>query len=132
LNVHGINDVRQREIHAAEPLVFDPSSFEAEITIEKLKGINHHELIQAGGKTLCSNIHRFISSVWTEEEFSSTVEGVYFYTYLYSKKRCDKIDLRHIIFTNFIHSFIHHFSRKVNIKSAIYTTTTIAFGVITG
>jgi hypothetical protein len=44
LNVHGINDVRQREIHAAEPLVSEPSSVEVEIAIEKLKGINHQEL----------------------------------------------------------------------------------------
>jgi hypothetical protein len=46
LNVHGINDVRQKEIHAAEPLVSKPSPFEAEIAIEKLKGINHHELMK--------------------------------------------------------------------------------------
>jgi hypothetical protein len=26
LNVHGVNDVRQTEIHAAEPLVPEPSS----------------------------------------------------------------------------------------------------------
>jgi hypothetical protein len=35
LNVHGINDVRQTD---AEPLVPEPSSFEVEIVIEKLKG----------------------------------------------------------------------------------------------
>jgi hypothetical protein len=28
LNVHGINDVRQTEMHTAEPLVPQPSSFE--------------------------------------------------------------------------------------------------------
>jgi hypothetical protein len=27
LNVHGVNDVRQTEIHTAEPLVPEPSSF---------------------------------------------------------------------------------------------------------
>jgi hypothetical protein len=46
LNLHGINDVRQREIHAAEPLVSEPSPFEAEIVIEKLKGINQRELMK--------------------------------------------------------------------------------------
>jgi hypothetical protein len=36
LNVHGINDVRQTEMHSAEPLVPEPSCFEAEDAIEKL------------------------------------------------------------------------------------------------
>jgi hypothetical protein len=37
LNVHEVNSVRQTEIHKAEPLVPGPSSFEAEIAIEKFK-----------------------------------------------------------------------------------------------
>jgi hypothetical protein len=37
LNVHGVNDVWQTEIHTAEPLVPEPSSSEVEIAIEKLK-----------------------------------------------------------------------------------------------
>jgi hypothetical protein len=40
LNVHGIKDVRQREMHTNEPLAPEPSSFYVEITIEKLKNIN--------------------------------------------------------------------------------------------
>jgi hypothetical protein len=36
LNVHRANDVRQREIHRAQPLVPDPSPCEAEIAIAKL------------------------------------------------------------------------------------------------
>jgi hypothetical protein len=54
--VHGGNDVRQTEIHTAEPLVPEPSSSEVEIAIGKLKrykspGIDQipAELIQAGG-----------------------------------------------------------------------------------
>jgi hypothetical protein len=38
LNVHGVNDVRQVEIHTAEPLVPEPSAFEVELAIAKLKG----------------------------------------------------------------------------------------------
>jgi len=34
LNVHGVNDVRQTEIHTAEPLVPEPSAFELEMSIE--------------------------------------------------------------------------------------------------
>ena len=37
LNVHGVNDVRQTEIHIAKHLVPEPSAFEIELAIEKLK-----------------------------------------------------------------------------------------------
>jgi hypothetical protein len=37
LNVHRASDVRQREIHTAEPLVPDPSPFEIENAIANLK-----------------------------------------------------------------------------------------------
>jgi hypothetical protein len=35
MNVHGVNEVRQTEIHTAEPLVPEPSDSEVEMTIEK-------------------------------------------------------------------------------------------------
>jgi len=37
VNVHGVDDVRQTEIQTAEPLVSEPSTFEVEMAIEKLK-----------------------------------------------------------------------------------------------
>ena len=37
LNVHEVNDVRQIEIHTAEPLVPEPRAFEVVMVIEKLK-----------------------------------------------------------------------------------------------
>jgi UDP:flavonoid glycosyltransferase YjiC (YdhE family) len=37
LNVHGVNDVRQAEIHTAEPLVPEPSAFEFELAIKNLE-----------------------------------------------------------------------------------------------
>jgi hypothetical protein len=56
LNVHNVSDVRQIEIHMAEPLVPDPSRLEVETAIAKLKkcklpGSDEilSELIQAGG-----------------------------------------------------------------------------------
>jgi hypothetical protein len=56
LNVHGVNDVRQTEIHTADPLVPEPSSSKDEIAIENLKRYKSPgtdqipaELIQAGG-----------------------------------------------------------------------------------
>jgi len=39
LNVHEDNDDRQAEIHTVESLVLEPSAFEAELAIGKLK--NH-------------------------------------------------------------------------------------------
>jgi len=56
LNVHGVNDVRQKGTLTAEPLVPEPSVFEFELAIEKLKSDNSPgidqisaELIKAGG-----------------------------------------------------------------------------------
>jgi hypothetical protein len=46
LNVHGVNDVRQTEIHTAEPLVPEPSDSEVERATEKLKRQNHQVLIK--------------------------------------------------------------------------------------
>jgi hypothetical protein len=55
LNVHGINEVRQAEIHTTEPLVPETSVFEVELGIEQMKshkspGIDQipAELIKAG------------------------------------------------------------------------------------
>jgi len=50
LNVHGINDVRQTEIHTAEPLVAEPSASEVELAIEKPK---RHKI-----NRYCSNTSR--------------------------------------------------------------------------
>jgi hypothetical protein len=72
--VHRVSDVRQIELHTAEPLVSDLSPFEVEIAIAKLKKYNSpvsdeipSELIQAGGETLQSEIHKLINSIWSEE-----------------------------------------------------------------
>jgi len=37
LNIHGVNEVRETEIHTAEPLVPTPNVFETERAIVKLK-----------------------------------------------------------------------------------------------
>jgi len=74
-NVHGVNYVVQTEIHTAEPLVPDPSASEFELAIEKLKshkstGIDQipAELIKVGGRTLCLEIHKLITSIWKREK----------------------------------------------------------------
>ena len=75
LNVHGVHDVRQTEIHTAEPLVLEPSAFEVDLAIEKLKshispGIDQipAKLVKEGGRTICYQIHKLIVSIWNKEE----------------------------------------------------------------
>jgi len=75
LNVHGVSDVRQAEIHSAEPLVAEPSALEVELAIEKLKshkssGIDQTpaELIKAGSRTIRGAIHKLIIAIWNKEE----------------------------------------------------------------
>jgi len=70
LNVHGVNDIRHTEIHTAEPLVPEPSAFEVELAIEKLKshkspGIDQipAELIKAGGRQIHNEIQKLIISI---------------------------------------------------------------------
>ena len=67
---HGVNDVRQTEKHSAEPLMPEPSAFEVEMATEKI--ISHKppgidqipaEFINAGGRTICSEIQTLINSI---------------------------------------------------------------------
>jgi hypothetical protein len=75
LSVHGVGNVRQTEVHTAQPLVPEPSAFEVEMATENLK--EHKlpatvhiptKLIKAGNKTIRSEIHKQINSIWNEEE----------------------------------------------------------------
>jgi hypothetical protein len=75
LNVHGVHDVRQMDIHTAEPLVPELGFIEVVIAIENLKSYKSPgadqipaELIKAGGETLYSEIHRLICSIWNKKE----------------------------------------------------------------
>jgi hypothetical protein len=75
LNVHGAGGVRQTEMHTAEPFVPQPSASEAEVAIGKQKsykspGVDQipAELIQAGGETLRSEIHKLTKLIWIKVE----------------------------------------------------------------
>jgi hypothetical protein len=74
INVHGVNDVRQMDIHMAEPLVPEPSLIKVDIATEKMKRYKSPQidqilakLIKAGGETLCSEIHKLVCSILNEE-----------------------------------------------------------------
>jgi hypothetical protein len=46
LNVHGVSEIRQAEIHTVEPLVSEPSALEVELAIKKLKSHKSQVLIK--------------------------------------------------------------------------------------
>jgi hypothetical protein len=96
LNVCGVNDVKQTEIHTAEPLLPDPSAFGVELAVEKLKrhkspGIDQipAALIKAGGRTIHYNMHKLIKFIWNKEELPE-VWKVLFIVPIY--KKVDKTD----------------------------------------
>jgi hypothetical protein len=73
LNVHNVSEVRQIEVHMAEPP--GPSRLEVEIAIAKFKKHKSPgsdeipaELIQAQGEILLFVIHKLINSAWNEED----------------------------------------------------------------
>jgi len=75
LKVNGVYNVRQTEIHTAEPLVAELSAFEFKINVVKLEthkspGIDQipTEFIKAGGGNIGSEIHKLINSIWNKEE----------------------------------------------------------------
>jgi hypothetical protein len=75
LNINGAGGVRQTEIHTAEPFVPEPSASEGEAAIGKLKRYKSPgadqiptEIIQAGGETLHSEIHKLIKLISNKEE----------------------------------------------------------------
>jgi hypothetical protein len=77
LNVRGVNDDRQTEIHTAERLVPEPSASEVEWAIENLKchkspGIHQipAELIEAGVRTISCEIHKLIISIGNKKDLS--------------------------------------------------------------
>jgi len=77
LSIHVVNDVRQTEIHTAEPFVSEPSAFEFELAIENL---NRHkspgtgqipvEMNKESSKTIRSEIHPLIFSIWNKEKLT--------------------------------------------------------------
>jgi hypothetical protein len=75
LNVRGVNDVTQTEIHTAEPVVPEPAASDFELGVEKLKskklqGVDEipAELIKARGRTIFCEIYKLIISIWNKVE----------------------------------------------------------------
>jgi hypothetical protein len=75
LYVPGVNDVWQTEIHTAKPSVPKPSAYEFDMATEKLKrhkspGTDQipAEIIISRSRTIHSEIHKFINSIWKKRE----------------------------------------------------------------
>jgi hypothetical protein len=93
LNDHGVHDVRQMDIHMAEPLVPEPNLVKAEIAIGKLKSYKSLDsdqilakLIKAGGGRLCSEIHKFICTIWNKEELPQQWNELLLYQFIKGDK----------------------------------------------
>jgi hypothetical protein len=73
LNIHGVNDVRQTELHTAEPVVSEPSVFGVELAIEK-PGIDQisAEFIRESGRRFRSEIYKLIrrNCLWSDRNRS--------------------------------------------------------------
>jgi hypothetical protein len=119
--MHNVSDVRQTEVHTAEPLVPGPNHLEDEIAIAKLKKYKSPgsdqipaELIQAGSEILLSAIHRLINSVWNKDELPDQwKESIIIPVH----KKGDKTDCNNycwdITAINFIQNFIKYPPLKV-------------------
>jgi len=119
-NVHGIKDVGQAEIHTAEPLVPEPSASEFELDIDKLKshispGIGQipSELIKVGGRTICLEIRKLITSIWKKEELPEEwKESIIVFIRRVIKQIV--VIIRDITFGSHLQNFIQHPALKVN------------------
>ena len=120
LNAHELNDARQTETHTAEPLLPEPSGFEVEMAIEKLKrhrspGIDQilAELIKAGGSLFALRSINLLLA-WNKEELPEDWKDSIFYLFI---RRTIKLIVAIIEACHFcqLHTkFIQHPAVKVN------------------
>ena len=99
LNVHGVNDVRQTEIHTAEPLVPEPSAFEVEMAVEELirykspgAGQIPVGLIKSESRTIRFEIHKLINPMWNKEELPDWTESIFVTIYKVGDKQTVEIN----------------------------------------
>jgi hypothetical protein len=115
LNIHGFNEVRRLKLHTAEPLVPEPSAFEVELAVEKLKsqkspGIDQilAELVMAGDRTIRSAIHKLVISIWNTEKLSGEwKESIIVPIYVYKKgDKTDSSNYRVYHFASYVQNVI--------------------------
>jgi hypothetical protein len=121
-NLDEFSDVRQAQIHTEKSLVPEPSVFKVEKAIENTKrhkapGIDQSpvELIQAGGRTIRSEIHKYIYSLWNKEYLPAEWrESITVPVY----KKGDKTDCSNYkcipFLSKYVQNFIQHTADKAN------------------
>ena len=125
MNAHGVNGIGQAETHKAEPLVPEPSVFEVELAIEKLK--NHKspgidqipaELIKAGCSTIRREMYKLIISIWIKERMpeewkESIIVPIY--------KKGDKTDCNNYRFISLLPTTYKILSNILLSRLSLYT-----------
>jgi len=72
LNIYGINDVRQTEVHTAEPLVLELVLLRFKLLLKRYESPSIIKIpekqIKMGHNTLNSEIHGLTNFIWNKEE----------------------------------------------------------------
>jgi hypothetical protein len=128
LNVHGVEDVRQTEIHTAEPPMSKLSAFEIKTAIEELKrrkspGTDQipAELIRAGCRKIHSEIHRLINPAWNKEKLPEDWKQLIIVPiYKGNKKNCSNyrgislLSTTYKILTNILLSMLTPYTEEIS------------------
>jgi hypothetical protein len=105
----------------AEPIVPEPSTFEVEMTIEKLKrckspGIDQipAELIKAGGGTIRSDVHKLLIRFEIRKNCLRSGRSRSFYLFIRRATKQTVVIIQIYQFCNYIQNFIQHPTDKVS------------------
>jgi len=121
LNDRGVNDDRQTEIHTAEPLVHEPSSFEIEVAIERPIRQNTPRIdqipaqfIEPGGRVIPSEMHELLNSIWNLEDLPEEWKESIIIPIYKKGRRKNVVIIQAYHSANYVQNFIQHPALKVN------------------
>jgi hypothetical protein len=115
LNILAVNDVTQTELHRAEPLVCEPSAFEVQLAIEKLKshkapGIDQIpvELLKAGGEQLAMRSMDLLRLVGIRRNCLRSGRSRSLYLSIIRTIKQLVVIVAAYLFVNYVQNFIQH------------------------
>jgi len=130
LNVPGVNDVRKTEIHTAEPSVPEPSASDVEMTIKEVKrnqspGTDQIPagMIKAGSRTIRSEIHELINSIWNKEELPEEWKELIIVPLYMKGNKTDCSNYRGISFLSDMHNILQMQRKLLGIINVNFNTT---------